>query len=133
MLAALVSINIAAVGGLAGVVLANYRSTTDLNVTMHGANGDAGFIEDTQRANAEMTRKQRDISNQIEVHGDLLHEVAYTTAEVAEHVDGVIDGDIDTDRLEDVHGRALDHRDDRWRDSGGGGRSDRRHGFDDDD
>lgn len=117
---ALVTINIAAFTAVGAALWAVYQTVTSLDVALHGANGDQGFIEKTTESHAELAAEQRDMRGKLDVHGRLLNEVAYGARELAEVAEDELDGSVDTERLERAHERARRQRDSRWHGSGDG-------------
>lgn len=112
VLIVLVTINIAVLTGFGAVIWAAYRSTTGLRVSLHGENGDRGFIERTLESTEDLARQQRELRVQLELHGKMLNEAAITIEKLAEVIEKETDASVELDRLDDIHDRV----DTRWQD-----------------
>lgn len=114
LLSALVAVNIAVLTGFGAVLWASYRSATGLRISLHGQNGDKGFIERTTEAHENLAAEQRRLRVQMQLHGEMLNETAITVGRLAEAVERETDAEVDVDRLDEVHERV----DTRWKDDG---------------
>lgn len=112
VLIVLVTINIAVLTGFGAVIWAAYRSTTGLRVSLHGENGDRGFIERTLESTEDLAQQQRELRVQLELHGKMLNEAAITIEKLAEVIEKETDASVELDRLDDIHDRV----DTRWQD-----------------
>lgn len=77
-----------------------YDGHTTLDQLLRGANGDKGFIQETQEAHADVSRGQREIERTLRAHGALLQELVFTLHRVAENMEKDDMDDLDIRRLE---------------------------------
>lgn len=98
---ALIGILVTVLTVYGGLIKYLYDGHTTVDQLLLGANGDTGFVEETQKAHKDLSRSQREIERTLRAHGALLQELVYTLHRVAENMDEEEDiGDLDIRRLE---------------------------------
>lgn len=111
VLITLITINIAVLTGFGAVIWAAYRSSTGVRVSLHGENGDKGFIEQTQENHEAMVQRQHEMRVQIRLLERLLSESVYAIKALCEELEDQTEAEVHLDRLE----RIKDKTEDRWR------------------
>lgn len=110
-----------AVGSAMGALIKiAYDATQRIGVTLHGdpENGDenGGFIQETRERNSQLEEQHNQVYEQLLIQGQLLSELAYSFAEIADELEQEEDVDVSVnlDRIEKLRERK---EEDRWESS----------------
>lgn len=116
LIGTLVTILIAVLSSIAGILKVAYDMSRDVRTALYGnpSNGNEGFIQRAIDTHNELSDEQSRINENLRVQGDLLTELTYGVAEIAdslaEHEE--FETDVNTERIERLRGVKRDKYDD---------------------
>lgn len=114
VLGTLVTILIAVLTAFGAVLKVVYDTTQKWDTVLSGANGvgeDTGFIGESETRHDELQQSHEKMYEQMRIQGQLLSEMAYSFADIAETLEQKDDVEVNVniDRIERLHERKKEH------------------------
>lgn len=114
LIGTLVTILVAAFAAFGTVLKVAYDTAKRWETALEGHPGvesDDGFIGRSKDRQAELSDQQEEIYNQLLIQGELLSELTFTFADIAENLEENenVDVDVDIDRIQDLNEKKRKH------------------------